>query len=160
MMVREEIHSKNMGCQLFIPEQGIFSICLPSSWTRYEDKEGTYVFFDSTNWSGNFRITPLLFEKSNKNERVAYLENIFQKNKQKDAARIIIKENQCITFKDSIDYEENEELVIYYWFLQKEDFVFAFSFAIEKTMDFTEKNSLELEKVVEAIHTLNIIGFN
>ena len=140
---------------IFSPDPGMFSIQIPASWVQYEDREGTYVFFDGNEWAGNFRITPLYFEDEDQKSDI-YLENVFQKNRAKEPLKIQIKEMPCITFKDSLIYEEGEELVIYYWFLQMKKNVFIFSFSIDKSMDLTPKCDLQLQKVVQVIQTVKM----
>lgn len=126
----------------FISEYN-YSIILPENWSEYEsDEKNTNAFFDTTNWTGNLRITPLNYYIKNPKE---YLE----KNKiEKNAELFDWKHIQGIYF---VDNSSNDE--INYWFIIENNRLFICSFFIGQ-LNGKEEIEKELNKVEIILKTL------
>jgi hypothetical protein len=126
----------------FISEYN-YSIILPENWSEYEsDEKNTNAFFDTTNWTGNLRITPLNYYIKNPKE---YLE----KNKIEKKAELFDWKNiQGIYF---VDNSSNNE--INYWFIIENNRLFICSFFIGQ-LNGKEEIEKELNKVEIILKTL------
>ncbi|WP_281234770.1 DUF3805 domain-containing protein [Flavobacterium gelatinilyticum] len=121
-----------------------YSIILPENWTEYEDEENVDAFFDTTKWTGNFRISVV---KINKKVDRKFIEDDFQSH---DYAKKISTKNGLEGFK----YSENSRGgKIYYWHLFKNAKVYICSFLINPENNATI-NEIEIEKVGKIINSI------
>jgi hypothetical protein len=140
--------------QHFVSEHRWFSLQLPSKWVQYGDEENTYAFTDITEWTGNFRITPIRFSENEKHAALNYVEEAYQNTISKNARKIKMGDHYCVSFMECI---EEEELAIYYWLLEKNNFAFVFSFSTDSANVGTERNEVELGKIERMIMTIKTI---
>lgn len=133
---------KNIKMKKFNSEYN-YSINIPKNWSEYEtDEKNTNAFFDTTQWTGNLRITPMNYEIKNAKEFLR---------------EILIEENgQNIDWKNirGIYYvrnANNEE--INYWHLIENNKLYICSFTVGNLNGKTEKK-MELKKVIEILKSI------
>jgi len=154
----------NVGYKKFISQNDWFSIEMPIDWDEYVDTpevEGTYAFFNTKEWTGNFRITPLKItsdEKNNavrKNVAAEYVREM--RNKNTEYLLFKVRDFDC-TFYKAYSKGEDYDDVIYFWNLGVGCDLIICSFTIYKKMEGTEKTEMELKntinKMLESIKIL------
>lgn len=129
--------------QSFTSEFG-YSIMLPENWAEYEDEDNVDAFFDTSKWTGNFRISIV---KVNKNIDREFIEDDFRNH---DYAEKIMTQNGLEGFKYS---ENSKDGKIYYWHLFKNKRVFICSFLINPENS-AKINEAEIEKVGGIINSI------
>jgi hypothetical protein len=149
-----------MKSKIFTSESGWFSLTLPEKWEEYDDEEGTYAFFDTESWTGNFRITPLRWTRpENSNEDQAY-KFIVKKTRENEAAtKIQLGDFACSFYKEDLT-NDKENSVIYYWIIGKMNTLFICSFTIDKEQESTKENENALEIVRNIIKSIVIHYFS
>lgn len=122
-----------------------FSVILPNSWSEYEldDEENTNGFFDTSEWTGNLRITAVKSIFENPDD--------FLKTKQKETKAEILNWEQV---KGIYFSENSDNLYIYYWYLTENNRLYICSFTIDSEMENSEKNKNELKKVEKILKTI------
>ncbi|MEW5677386.1 DUF3805 domain-containing protein [Flavobacterium enshiense] len=115
-----------------------YSILLPKNWAEYDDEENTNAFFDTEEWTGNLRITPVRIDP-NKNSELLKSEMESFNGKAE-----LFKTN---TGFDGLKYSEKSgEDFIYYWYIIANDKMFICSFTIDLDKKDTQENQKELIK--------------
>lgn len=146
-----------MDQKTFISQNGWFSLTLPTKWEEYDDgEEGTYAFFNTESWTGNFRITPLqLTDASNSNaDRVdKYISDELIENK--GAVKIRLGNFLCTHYKNEL-LQDRDSHVIYYWITGMENHIFICSFTIDKKQEETEQTLNEIKTVQNIIKTITL----
>jgi hypothetical protein len=140
----------------FTSENGWFSMTLPDNWSEYEDEEGTYAFFNTKEWTGNFRITPFRTEKANTSQeetRTSFIENTLKEND--GAVRIKLGDLECAHYKTDIE-QDNKKMVMYYWTMWQKNTLFSCSFVIDKKQEHTAINKSELQVVQDMIKSIKV----
>lgn len=124
----------------FISPGAWFSMVYPADWSEFEDGEGTFLFYNPTEWTGNFRIS-------------AYKGNAtFGKN----AAREELKENssatlvrigqmECAYSKEMFE-EEGTYFTTHLWIAGTDDLLFECSFTVNKG-----ESAAQAEKVIASL---------
>jgi hypothetical protein len=131
----------------FTTPDALFSWVLPPDWSEYDDDEGTYCFFNTISWTGNFRITPLKLNP--KNSVASTISEQISNNA--NAIEVKIGDYDCAFYKRDITQDE-DSLVIYFWITGMENYLFTCSFVIDKDQESTNKNELELvEDIIKSI---------
>jgi hypothetical protein len=129
-------------------QHGWFSLTLPDDWDEYDDGDdkGTFVFFNSKNYSGNLRISPFHWEnaKSNENKASEFIDE--ELNEKKDAMKIKLGKFDCVHYK--------KELVIYHWCIGENSDIYICSFTIDKLREQTDQHKTELEIVQDIIKSI------
>lgn len=147
-----------MNYKKFTSHNGWFSLMLPLDWEEYDDDEtdeGTYAFFDSTEWTGNFRITSFRWTNSGDSgdQAAKYIDE--ELNDNKGAKKMKFGDFDCVHYKKEL-LQEGEDLVMYYWLVGRKDNLFVCSFTIEKKQEETEQNKAEINVVQEIIRSIRI----
>lgn len=134
----------NMNGQTFNSEFG-YSIILPDYWSEYEleDEQNTNGFFDTSQWTGNLRITPLNIKIDRPTE--------FVKTELTDTNFTELNWYKIKAFSYS---EASDDLYIYYWYLIENSKIYICSFTIDIEKKETDKNRKELMKVEDILKTL------
>jgi Domain of unknown function (DUF3805) len=133
---------KNINMKKFTSEYN-FSINIPKNWSEYETEEkNTNAFFDTTQWTGNLRITPMNYEIKNEKE---FLREILTEENGKN---IDWKNIHGIYY---VENTKNEE--INYWYLIEKNKLYICSFTVGNLNGKTEKE-MELNKVTEILKTI------
>lgn len=147
-----------MNYKKFTSQSGWFSLMLPVDWEEYEDTEtdeGTYAFFNSKEWTGNFRITSFRWTSIGDSSDPAAKYINEELNENKGATKTKFGDLDCVHYKKDL-LQEGEELVIYYWLVGRNDNLFVCSFTIEKRQQETEHNKAEIGVVEEVIKSIKI----
>ncbi len=140
-----------MDYKKFISPNEWFSIEMPKDWDEYEDTpkdEGTYAFFNTKEWTGNFRITPLKITSDNNNKaaRKNVAAEYVRKMRNENPEYVLFKigDFDCVFYKNyskGNDYDD----IIYFWNLGVGNDLVICSFTINKEMEGSEKTELELK---------------
>ncbi|KAF2328194.1 DUF3805 domain-containing protein [Flavobacterium daemonense] len=125
-----------------------YSILLPENWPEYEDEDNTNAFFDTKEWTGNLRITPVKIDP-NKNSELLKSEMESFNGK---AEPFKTKEG----FKGLKYSEKNGQDFMYYWYIIAKNKMFICSFTIDLDKKDTPKNLKELEKVAETLNSIEL----
>ena len=137
--------SNKTNNRIYVSEFG-YTIFLPENWDEYEDEKNTNAFFDTTEWTGNLRITPIKTDP----KKIAELLESEVKDLKGRAEKFKTKNGF-----EGVKYSETDkENFIYYWYLILKDKIFICSFTINLTEKETQKNKMELIKVHEIINSL------
>ena len=137
--------SNKTNNRIYVSEFG-YTIFLPENWDEYEDEKNTNAFFDTTEWTGNLRITPIKTDP----KKIAELLESEVKDLKGRAEKFKTKNGF-----EGVKYSETDkENFIYYWYLIVKDKIFICSFTINLTEKETQKNKMELIKVHEIINSL------
>ena len=146
-----------MSLEKFISYDNWFSLILPENWSEYDDgDEGTYAFFDTQKWTGNFRITPIRWQSASditENKASKLIEGELVENE--GAVRKLIGSFDCAYYKKNSIQGDNRS-VVYYWVAGIGSNLFICSFTIDAIQENTDQNRLELEKIEEIIQGIEI----
>jgi len=137
-----------MESKIFVSDSDWFSIQIPVTWERYDDVGGTYAFFDATQWTGNLRISPLKW-KPPKDKEIS--EEFLLEMAGENSYRI--GEFYCDDSKNYIS-SDGEDFVNYNWKLIKSEITFICSFTTLKKNENTERNEIELKKVIAILESI------
>ncbi len=86
----------------FISPGAWFSMLYPSSWHESEDVEGTFLFYDPDNWTGNFRISAYKAEAQLAGSEHYGRESIrAELEENKAAAKVRVGELECAYSKET-----------------------------------------------------------
>jgi len=151
-----------MASNPFTTPDGNISFTLPEFWEEYDDgEENTFAFFDSRSWTGNLRITPLYWNRSNsssKNAAAQFIQDEIVRNE--GAIRMKLGYYDCAHYKKYIE-QEGDPLVIYYWAVGNSNHLFLCSLTIAKEQE-TKQMNVEvlatIEDVIESIKINSAIG--
>ncbi|MBF6640221.1 DUF3805 domain-containing protein [Flavobacterium sp. J49] len=125
-----------------------YSILLPENWSEYEDEENTNAFFDSKEWTGNLRITPIKID-ANKNAELLKSEMESFNGKAEPF--------KTKTGFEGLKYsEKSNKDFIYYWYIIAQNKMFICSFTIDLDKKETPENQKELIKVTEIINSIEL----
>jgi hypothetical protein len=146
-----------MNSKKFTSPAGWFNLTLPENWEEYnDDVEGTSAFFNTKNWTGNLRITPIKWENledPNEDKAAKYLAQELKNNE--NSTRIKIGDFECAHYRKDV-LQDGEDLVIYYWITGKKNIVFICSFTIDKKQELTLENEAEIRLVQNIIKSIKI----
>ncbi|MEA4983830.1 MAG: DUF3805 domain-containing protein [Paludibacter sp.] len=126
-----------------------YSIELPKVWSEYqldESEKNTNGFFNTSEWTGNLRITPLSFDKDRLS---AFFEDKLIKNNAEE-----IDWNNIVGI---FYFEQSDDIYLYYWYLIESQKLYFCSFTIDFEMKDTEKNKIELKKIIKILQSLKTI---
>jgi len=136
-----------MRGQKFVSEYG-YSIILPDNWNEYdlENEKNTNGFFDTSEWTGNLRVTCLNFQIDNPYD--------FIKNELAETDFTELAWDKIRGFHYS---EASDDLYIYYWYLIENKKIYVCSFTIDVENKETDKNRNEFVKMEGILKTLKTI---
>lgn len=122
-----------------------YSIILPDFWNEYEleDENNTNGFFNTIEWTGNLRITPLNIQVDKPFEFIK--SELIEKN---------FKDINWETIKAFSYSEDSDDLCIYYWYLIENTKIYICSFTTDIKNKESEKNRRELMKVEGILKSL------
>ena len=136
------------------PETNIFTskfgytIELPENWAEYDDEENVNAFFDTSEWTGNLRITPLKID-ANKNAELLKSEMESFNGKAEPF--------KTKTGFEGLRYsEKSNEDFMYYWYVIAENKMFICSFTIDLDKKDNKENQKELTKVTEIVSSIKL----
>lgn len=125
-----------------------YTIELPKNWAEYKDEKNTNAFFNTSNWTGNLRITPIKIDQ-NKREQLL----IDEVKSLGSKATLLTTHSGFSGLKFS---EESGEDFIYYWYLFAKDRMFICSFTIDTNQKDSNKNKEELLLVSGIINSIKL----
>lgn len=133
-----------MNGQKFDSEYG-YSIILPENWSEYEleGEVNTNGFFDTSEWTGNLRITVLNIQVDRPIEFVR--------------SQFIGTDCKELTWNNSKAFfytEDADDLHICYWYVIENMKIYLCSFAIDIEDKESEKKQVELLKVEKILKSL------
>ena len=138
----------------FICKQGWFSLQLSAKWMEYGFEEGMYEFVSNCESEANLRILPVRFHESDMESAFNYVEDVYENSLLKSPEKTKIDGCNCVSFKEAV---EISEVNTYYWFLEKQNFVFIFSLSIPFEQDRIPSNEEELKEIKSVIASVEII---
>ena len=123
-----------------------YSINIPENWSEYEtDEKNTNAFFNTTQWTGNLRITPMNYEIKNSKD---FLKEILR---EENGQHIDWNNIRGIYY---VRNKINEE--INYWYLIENNKLYICSFTVGNLIRKTEKE-IELNKVTEILKSIKTV---
>ncbi|HEY8999725.1 MAG TPA: DUF3805 domain-containing protein [Mucilaginibacter sp.] len=134
----------------FSSSSGWFSTTLPENWSEYEDDEGTYAFFNTSEWSGNLRITPYRWEEGGVDKGPQYVQD--ELNENEDAVLTKLGDWEAAFYSG----EASEDSIIYYWMIGFESTLLLCSFTADKEFIGSESHNKELVIVEEILSSIRI----
>lgn len=132
-----------------------FSIRLPNNWAEYEDEEGTFAFFNTDDWTGNLRITPLRWaNKTGDNKAAEYIKEEAIENE--GAVITKIRDWKAAFYTKSLD----DGNFMYYWVTGIGNNTFLCSFTVDKSFLNTKKHEEELLIVEDILNSIQLTAPN
>lgn len=122
---------------------------IPADWAQYDDEEGTFAFFDTTHWTGNLRVTPIIADNSDSLKR--YIDHEYNNSPN----RIKVDDFKCVSYVKRID-RGGDKQTLYFWVFGKSEFIFVCSFTIDTKNEDTSVNKKEIDKVEKIIKSIKI----
>ena len=130
---------------------------LPDDWDEYHDNEdGTHAFFNSSNWTGNFRITTIQWTQvvnSTKESAARFIAE--QINCNKGATKVTLGGLDCAHYRKYLKQDDYFS-VIYFWLTVKKNSLFICSFTIDKSREDTKVNRAELILIQNMIKSIQM----
>lgn len=124
----------------FIAPGAWFAMNYPASWSEFEDSEGTFLFYNPDNWTGNFRISAYRLKPGQ--AEVAVREEL--KNNP-EARRTTVGSLTC-AYTQEMFTEEGVYYTSHVWLTGEDDLLFECSFTTPKG-----GSTLEAEGVVASL---------
>jgi hypothetical protein len=125
-----------------------YTIQLPKNWEEYEDEKNTDAFFNTTEWTGNLRLTPIKIDQNKSAELL------------KNEAESLNGKAELFTTKSGFNGLKYIEVsgvdYIYYWYVFAKDKMFICSFTIDTNQKDSNKNKGELLLVSGIINSLKL----
>jgi hypothetical protein len=149
----------NISFKRFESNQGWLIFDYPAYWTQFEEEDGTYMFLDTNEWKGNFRITPLRIDGLNDDSISFNMDkNINDELHKHDGARLIKIGQKDVVFYSKEIVENQENLTILYWVFGQNKTIIIASFTIDSKRiqnKEIEKEILNCKKVLEIMKINN-----
>jgi len=135
----------------FTSSSGWISTKFPENWSEYDDgDEGTYAFFNTTEWSGNLRITPYRWEEEGEDKGLQYVQDELKENE--NAVLIHLGDWEAAFYSG----KASEDSIIYYWVIGFKNTLLLCSFTADKDLVGSEKHNKELMIVEEVLSGIKI----
>lgn len=126
----------------FISPHSWFSLIYPSSWNEFEDKEGTFLFYNPSQWTGNFRISAYKKESKAKNAMSYADEEIqYELNHNKESKRVKVSSCNGVYYQDS-NKEEGVFYTTHHWLFGKKNMILECTFTVPQGVGYDEALSL------------------
>lgn len=128
----------------FISPGAWFSMIYPADWNEFEDGEGSFLFYNPTEWTGNFRISAYKGGAS-------YGKDSIKQELKENSAAVLVKIGQweCAYSKEMFE-EKGVYYTSHFWIIGISDLAFECSFVVSKGGMITEAEqviaSLEARK--------------
>lgn len=128
----------------FISPGAWFSMVYPASWSEFEDGEGSFLFYNPSDWTGNFRISAY------KGNATYGRDSVRQELKENDSASLVrVGSLDCAYSKEMFE-EEGEYYTSHLWIAGIGEVAFECSFTVRKGEPVEEAEkviaSLEIRK--------------
>jgi hypothetical protein len=128
----------------FIAPGAWFSMIYPAEWNEFEDGEGSFLFYNPSEWTGNFRISAY------KGNATYGKDSIRQELKENPSATLIrVGQLECAYSKEMFE-EDGEYYTSHLWITGIDEVAFECSFTVKKGEPATEAEqvlaSLEIRK--------------
>lgn len=134
----------------FISPGAWFSMIYPSEWNEYEDMEGSFLFYNPNNWTGNFRISAFKKDPSLPDAFRYGKESVKNEFANNSAAGLIkIGNLECAYSKEMFE-EEGNYFVSHIWITGIDNIAFECSFTVPRGGD-----TQEAEKVISSLEVRN-----
>lgn len=132
-----------------------YSWTIPTHWSEYDDGEdSTYAFFNTAQWTGNLRITPVILKENPQVKNIGVTRLIGEEiENNKGAYKPQLGKYDCACYKTETSEPDQ---VIYYWTTGRENTLLICSFTIDKEQENSKLNENELEVVRQIITSINI----
>lgn len=131
----------------FIAPGAWFAMSYPASWSEFEDGEGSFLFYNPEEWSGNFRISAF---KGDDRYADKVLNDELRSN---DSARLVqVGAWKCAYSKEMFE-EEGAWYTQHLWVMGQGDMAFEVTFTVPKggLVDEAEKVIATLEPRIEGV---------
>lgn len=113
-----------------------FSMVYPADWNEFEDGEGSFLFYNPNEWTGNFRISAY------KGDTAYGRESVKQELKENTSATLVkIGRLDCAYSKEMFE-EEGTYYTSHLWIAGIEDVAFECSFTVRKGEPVAEAESI------------------
>lgn len=132
----------------FISPQSWFSLIYPSSWSEFEDREGSFLFYNPDRWTGNFRISAYRKEVQAK-DAMSYAEDEIQQVLKEvvEGKKVKIGSYPAVYYSQS-EKEEGVYYTTHHWVLGEKNTVIECSFTVPQGVGYDEAaellNSIEI----------------
>lgn len=130
----------------FISPQSWFSLIYPSFWSEFEDREGSFLFYNPEKWTGNFRISAYRKKlKAVDAIRFAEEELEYELKQNKESERVKIGLYHGIYYNQS-NKEEGVFYTTHHWLFGEKNTMIECSFTVPQGVGYEEAMPL-LESV-------------
>lgn len=116
----------------FISPGTWFSMSYPSDWGEFEDSENTFLFYDPTNWSGNFRISAYRKEAKFSDARYFGKDSVQQELNTNETATLVRVGKYDSAYSKEMFQEEGMFYVNHCWIVDGGNVAFECSFTVPK----------------------------
>ncbi|RGN35869.1 DUF3805 domain-containing protein [Bacteroides oleiciplenus] len=128
----------------FISPGAWFSMIYPADWNEFEDGEGSFLFYNPSEWTGNFRISAY------KGSATYGKEAVCQELKENPSATSVKIGNLECAYSREMFEEDGAYYTSHLWIVGTGDIAFECSFTVNKGASITEAEaviaSLEVRK--------------
>ena len=126
----------------FISPGAWFSMIYPADWSEFEDGEGSFLFYNPADWTGNFRISAY---KGN----AAYGRDSLRQELEENTSATLVKigKLECAYSKEMFE-EEGIYYTSHLWITGIDELAFECSFTVKKG-----ESVAEAEKVIASLET-------
>ncbi len=136
----------------FISPQSWFSLIYPASWNEFEDREGSFLFYNPNRWTGNFRISVYRKELNSKGAMMYAEEEMKQVLTLNNASRKMkIGSYNAVYYLESAK-EEGVYYTTHHWILGEKNTVIECSFTVPQGVGYDE--------VIELLNSIEIRSEN
>mgnify|MGYP000207007767 CR=1 FL=1 len=126
----------------FISPGAWFSMTYPADWNEFEDGEGSFLFYNPNEWTGNFRISAF------KGNATYGKDSIKQELKENPSATPVrIGRLECAYSKEMFE-EEGVYYTSHLWITGMDEVAFECSFTVKKG-----EPAVEAEKIIASLET-------
>lgn len=116
----------------FIAPGAWFAMDYPASWCEFEDSEGTFLFYNPDNWTGNFRISAY-------RGKTGYGDGAADRElKENEAARPVKLGNWLCAYSKEMFEEEGAYYTTHWWLTGRGDLLLECSMTVRKGEPVTE----------------------
>lgn len=108
----------------FISPGAWFSMYYPATWNEFEDGEGSFLFYNPTEWTGNFRISAFKAEPGYGAEVIR-----MELNEEEPARRVQVGALECAYSKE-VFQEDGAYYTTHFWITGVDNVAFECSFTV------------------------------
>lgn len=130
----------------FISPGAWFSMIYPSDWNEFEDGEGSFLFYNPDNWTGNFRISAYKEDASLPGGMDYGRDAVSQELKENPSASLVEVGNLKCAYSKEMFQEEGTYYTTHIWITGIDNVAFDCSFTVAKG-----ESAKEAEKVIASL---------